>query len=92
VLFLGFNVFSLANLGDDIHSLAYGKCVGADEASDGLSHISNLAHFNEDGNVVKQGAVLRVFIPRQDWQALLRLQHVRSRRVVNDNRVSAAAA
>jgi len=92
MLFLGVNVLFFTNLGDNIHSRANGEGVVADEASDSVAHIANLAHFNQDGNVVKQGAILGVLVPRQDRQALLRLKHVGCRRVINDNRVPATTA
>lgn len=90
-LFLCLDIFSLADLGDDVHRLADGKSVVADKPGYSFTHVVYLTHFNQDGNVVKQGSVTWIVVPRQYRQALLWLQHVGRRRVVNYNCVSAVA-
>lgn len=90
-LFLCLDIFSLADLGDDVHRLADGKSVVADKPGYSFTHVVYLTHFNQDGDVVEEGSVTWIVVPRQYRQALLWLQHVGRRRVINYNCVSAVA-
>ena len=71
--------------------MAYGKGVVADEPGDSVAHVADFTHFNQNRYVVEQDSVIWIVVPRQNRKALLGLQHVGRRRVINYNCVSAIA-
>ena len=78
-------VVFLPDVGYDAHSVTHGESVVADESGHGLAHVIDLRHLDEQRDVVVEGAVVRIVVPRHDGQAALRLQHVGRGRVVNDD-------
>ena len=80
-----FGVLAVSYLSNDTHGVADGEGVVSNETCDGLSHVIDLGHFNQHRNVIEQSSVLRVIVPREDWHAALRLQHIRGGRVVNND-------
>lgn len=79
--------FSFTDLSYHIQGSARLESIIAHETCDSLSHVIDLGHFNEHGDVVEQCSVIWVIVPRYNRQAALRLQHVRSWRVVDDDRI-----
>jgi len=69
---------------DDAKSAACREGVVAHEASDRFSHVVDLGHLDQHGDVVVEGTVIWVVVPRYDRQTTLGLQHVRSGAVVDN--------
>ena len=69
-------VLSILDLSNHSHGLANRESVAADEACDSLSHIIDLGHFDEHGDVVEKSTVMRIIVPGDDWEAAFRLKHI----------------
>lgn len=80
-------IFLLADLLAHRHSQVHVDGVVADVAGNGVAHVVDLGHLNEEGHVLVEHAVLHVVVPREDGHAALGLQHVRRRRVVDNYHV-----
>ena len=80
-------ILSLELLCANMHGLLHVETVVSHEFGDHVSNVMNFRHLNEQRNIIKQDSVVFVIIPRENGQATLRLQHVRSRGVVDENRI-----
>ena len=71
-----FGVLAVSHLSNNTHGVADGEGIVSNETCDGLTHIIDLGHFNQHRNVIEESSILRVIVPREDWHAALRLQHI----------------
>ena len=68
-----------------VHGQRHVDRIIVDKVSDALSDIVDLRKLDEHRDVFIESLVVWVVVPRDYWQATLRLQHVGGRRVVNDH-------
>ena len=61
--------------------------VVADEVLDGFSAIVDLAELDEQRDQVEKLLIFNIIVPRNNWNGLLRLQHVSRRRVIEDDSI-----
>ena len=77
-------VLAISYLRNHSHRVANWESIISNETCDGLTHIIDLGHFNQHRNVIEESSILRVIVPREDWHAALRLQHIWGWWVVDD--------
>ena len=74
--FLSLSVLTIADQRNHSHGLAERERVIPNETRDSLTHVIDLIHLYQHRNVVEEGAVVRVIVPRDNREALLGLHHV----------------
>ena len=72
---------------NDFHCVRDRESVISDETCDSFSHVTDFTQLDEHWNIFVKRSVVRIIVPRDDWQATFRLQCIRRWRVVNDDSI-----